>query len=140
MGLFSKLKDFFSGKSIESLQEFEIELKKLQKKVNSEIIALIGTQGRLKGLPLVYASTEEVNLRKYAALLTELVDPLNQLSNEKKVKDFIVHYEESILFFKPIMNNISFFAIFPEKDNLPALEQWINTNSLNLRRLFHDEI
>jgi hypothetical protein len=140
MGLFSKLKDFFSGKSIESLQEFEIELKKLQKKVNSEIIALIGTQGRLKGLPLVYTSIEEVNLRKYAALLTELVDPINQLSNEEKVKDFIIHYEESILFFKPIMNNISFFAIFPDKDNLPALEQWINTNSLNLRRLFHDEI
>ena len=140
MGLFSKLIDFFSGKSIESLQEFEIELKKLQKKVNSEIIALIGTQGRLKGLPLVYTSIEEVNLRKYAALLTELVDPINQLSNEEKVKDFIIHYEESILFFKPIMNNISFFAIFPDKDNLPALEQWINTNSLNLRRLFHDEI
>ena len=140
MGLFSKLKDFFSGKSIESLQEFEIELKKLQKKVNSEIIALIGTQGRLKGLPLVYTSIEEVNLRKYAALLTELVDPINQLSNEKKVKDFVIHYEESILFFKPIMNNISFFVIFPDKDNLPALEKWINTNSLNLRRLFHDEI
>jgi hypothetical protein len=140
MGLFSRLKDFFSGKSIESLQEFEIELKKLQKKVNSEIIALIGTQGRLKGLPLVYTSTEEGNLRKYTAIVTELVDPINQLSNEKKLKDFIIHYEDSILFFKPIMNNISFFVIFPEKDNLPILEQWINTNSLNLRKLFHDEI
>jgi hypothetical protein len=139
MGLFSRLKDFFSGKSIESLQEFEVELKKLQKKVNSEIIALIGTQGRLKGLPLVYTSIEEGSLRKHSAILTELVDPINQLSNEKKMKDFIIHYEESMLFFKPIMNNISFFAIFPDKDNLPTLEQWINTNSLNLRKLFHDE-
>ena len=139
MGVFSRLREFFSGKSIESLQEFEGELKKLQKKVNSEIIALIGTQGRLKGLPLVYTSMEEGNLRKHAAILTELVDPINKLSNEKKMKDFIIHYEESILFFKPIMNNISFFAIFPDKDNLPTLEQWINTNSLNLRKLFHDE-
>lgn len=140
MGLFSRLKDFFSGKSIESLQEFEVELKKLQKKVNSEVIALIGTQGRLKGLPLVYTSIEEGNLKKHAAILAELVNSLNQLSNEKKMKFFLIRYEESMLFFKPIMNNISFFAIFPDKDSIATLEQWINTNSLNLRKLFHDEI
>jgi hypothetical protein len=140
MGLFSRLKDFFSGKSIESLQEFEVELKKLQKKVKSEVIALIGTQGRLKGLPLVYTSIEDGNLKKHAAILAELVDSINQLSNEKKMKFFLIRYEESLLFFKPIMTNISFFAIFPDKDNMAALEQWINTNSLNLRKLFHDEL
>ena len=69
IGILSKLKDAFSSKSIDSLKEIEIELSKLQKKINAEMIALIGIGGRIKGLPLIYVTNDEDQLKKISARL-----------------------------------------------------------------------
>jgi len=140
MGLFSKLKELFSKKVIENFQEFEIEFGKLQKKTNSEIIALIGIQGRFKGLPLIYVSNEEESLRKYSARVTELVDPLKRISEEKQIKDVVIYYEDSILLYKPLLKSISFFAVNSNKNNIPLLQQWVLEKEQVLRELFHDTI
>ena len=133
MGIFSRLKEFFSGKSIESLKEFEPELQKLQKKSNSEIVALIGTHGRLKGLPLIYAATDESDIRRYTAQLTEHIESLTKIAGDKTIRDVTIRYFGSILFYKPILENVSFFALASNKTDMSTLEQWVNSNIVALR-------
>jgi len=137
MGVFSRLKDFFSKKSIDSLKEVEQELNKLQKKSNSEIIALLGIHGRLKGLPLIYISKNETDLRRISAQLTELLKPLKNIYSQREIQDIIIRYMDSILYYRPLMKNVSFFAIVPHKNNLIALQQWINSKREILEELFH---
>ncbi|HUX97969.1 MAG TPA: hypothetical protein VMV49_00300 [Candidatus Deferrimicrobium sp.] len=139
MGLLSTLKEFFSKKSIESLKEFETELIKLQKKSNSEIIALMGTGGRLKGLPLIYVANEEADLKRYAARIAELIGPLNNLSNEQSIKDVIIRFETSYLFYIPLLKNVSFFAITPHKHDLLSLQQWVTNNNSIIQELFREK-
>ena len=135
MGLFSKLKDLFSGKSLESLKEYEPEIQKLQKKSNSEIIALIGTHGRLKGLPIIYAATDESDIRRLTAQITELIGPLTKLSDEETIRDVTIRYYGSILFYKPISENVSFFALASYKTDISTLDQWVNSNTVALREV-----
>ena len=137
MGVFSRLKDLFSKKSIDSLKEVEQELNKLQKKSNSEIIALLGIHGRLKGLPLIYISKNETDLRRISAQLTELLKPLKNIYSQREIQDIIIRYMDSILYYRPLMKNVSFFAIVPHKNNLIALQQWINSKREILEELFH---
>ncbi len=139
MGLFSRLKEFFSGKSIESIREFENELKKLQKKSDSEVIALIGTGGRLKGLPLVYVSNEETDLKRYTARIAELINPLDNLSLEKTVKDVLIRFEDSNLLYVPIMREISFFGITPKTSEINTLGNWITEKAQIIKELFHNK-
>jgi len=135
MGLFSKLKDLFSGKSLESLKEYEPEIQKLQKKSNSEIIALIGTHGRLKGLPIIYAATDESDIRRLTAQITELIGPLTKISDEETIRDVTIRYYGSILFYKPISENVSFFALASYKTDISTLDQWVNSNTVALREV-----
>lgn len=139
MGLLSKLREMFSKKSIESFNEIEAEFEKIQKKSSSQIIALIGTSGKLKGLPLVYVSKEEDNLRSYAARITEFANPLKNIFNEKKIKEFIIQYEDSILYFNPIMKDISLIAIIENQSDIAILQQWINNKNEELKEIFHSD-
>jgi hypothetical protein len=140
MGLFSRLKEFFSGKSIESIKEFETELEKLQKKSNSEVLALIGTGGKLKGLPIVYVSNEDSILKRYTARIAELINPLNTLSAEKTVKDVMIRFEDSILVYVPILKGLSFFGIVPRKNDFFTLRNWVTNNSPLIKELFQDKV
>ena len=135
MGLFSKLKDLFSGKSLESLKEYEPEIQKLQKKSNSEIIALIGTHGRLKGLPIIYAAPDESDIRRLTAQITELIGPLTKISDEETIRDVTIRYYGSILFYKPVSETVSFFALASYKTDVSTLEQWVNNNIVALREV-----
>ncbi len=135
MGLFSRLKEFFSGKLIETLKEFEPEMQKLQKKSNSEIIALIGTHGRLKGLPILYSANNESVIRRYTAQVTEILGPLTKISEEETIRDVTIRYYGSTLFYKPILENVSFFALASYKTDVSILEQWVNSNIVALREI-----
>lgn len=137
MGLLSKLREIFSRKSLDSFKEIESEFVKLKKKSNSEIIALIGISGKPKGLPLVYVSEDEKVLKRYVARIAELVNPLNNITNDKKVKDVIIFYEDRALYFNPFMEDISFFAIYRNRNDLSILRQWINDKSQELKDIFH---
>jgi len=138
IGILSKLKDAFSSKSIDSLKEIETELSKLQKKINSEMIALIGIGGRIKGLPLVYIANDEDQLKKISARLYEILNPLNNLSSEHQFRDFIVNYDDSIIFFKPVFSNVGFVANIKDKDDIVGLKQWIYKYEQILKELFHE--
>ena len=137
LGLLSKLKEIFSRKSLESFKEIEAEFEKLKKKSSSEIIALIGISGKPKGLPLVYIADDEKMLKQYAARVTELVNPLKNISNEKKIKDVVICYEDSALLLNPIMDDISFFAKIKNRNDISILRQWINNKSQELIDVFH---
>jgi len=148
IGILSKLKDTFSTKTIESLKEYEIEISKFQKKLNAEMIALIGIGGRIKGLPLIFATSDENELKKISARVYEIIDPLQNITIEHIIRDFIVNYENSTLFFKPFMKNVGFAAIIKNKNDLSAnvknrndliaLNKWISKNEKILKDLFHE--
>lgn len=139
MGIFSKIKEIFEKKPIESFEQFEEELSKMKDKNRFETIALIGIGGRVKGLPLIYATDEDLSLKRFSAKLSELLKMIENLSNERSLRDFIINYDDSILFFKPIMNNIGFFAILNEKNDILVLKQFIYNNEKLLKELFHEE-
>ena len=135
-GFFSRLK---TKNSIESLEEFEKELKKLSEKINAEILALIGTGGRLKGLPLIYFAKEEEDLKKVSANLVELLNPLNKVSDNRVFRDITISFDDDLIFFKPILKNVGFFGVFYKKDDVVLLKQLIYKNEQLLKELFHDE-
>ena len=110
----------------------------MQKKLNAEMIVIFGTGGRLKGLPLIYATTDEMELKKFAARIYELINPLKNLSEERHFRDFILNYEDSILFFKQFLANIGFFALFQNKDDILPLKQWVYKKEPILKELFHE--
>ena len=135
-GFFSRLK---TKNSIESLEEFEKELKKLSEKINAEILALIGTGGRLKGLPLIYFAKEEEDLKKISANLVEVLNPLNKVSDNRIFRDITISFDDDLIFFKPILKNVGFFGVFYKKDDVVLLKQLIYKNEQLLKELFHDE-
>ena len=135
-GFFSRLK---TKNAIESLEEFEKELKKLSEKINAEILALIGTGGRLKGLPLIYFAKEEEDLKKISANLVELLNPLNKVSDNRIFRDITISFDDDLIFFKPILKNVGFFAVFYKKDDVILLKQLIYNNEQLLKELFHEE-
>ncbi|MFX1426276.1 MAG: hypothetical protein ACFFBE_07475 [Promethearchaeota archaeon] len=135
MGFLSKI---FGKKEEKGIQEVELEMQKLKKKVDAEMIAIFGIGGRLKGLPLIYASDDDSNMKQISARLYEIIEPLNNLATERILRDLIINYDDSTLFFKQIMKNIAYFAIFHEKSNLLALKQWIYKKEEFLKELLHD--
>jgi len=136
IGILSRL---FGKKEVEQgFQELESELVKLQKKTSAEMIVILGTGGRLKGLPLVYSAMDENDMKRFSARLFELIGPVNNLSDQRIVRDFIINYQDSILFFKPILTNISFFALYQNKDNLLDLKQWVYKKEELMKNLFHE--
>ena len=134
MGILSKLR----GKSIESLKEIETELAKLQKKINAEMIALIGIGGRIKGLPLIYAANDEDLMKKLTARLYEILNPLQNLSSEHPFRDIIINYDDSMVFFKPVFSNVGFLANIKNKNDIVGLKQWIYKHEQVLKELFHE--
>ncbi|MHA1378131.1 MAG: hypothetical protein ACTSRG_07090 [Candidatus Helarchaeota archaeon] len=136
MGLWSRLKDIFSKKALESFKEIEAEFIKLQKKSNSKIISIIGTSGKPKGLPLIFVTSEEDNLKRYSANMAELMTPLRNITAGRKIKEFIVYYGDSIIYFKPILEDISFFALVNDKNDVQTIRQWLNAKLSELRDVF----
>ncbi|MFW9878724.1 MAG: hypothetical protein ACFFG0_37070 [Candidatus Thorarchaeota archaeon] len=135
MGFLSKI---FGKKEEKGIQEIELEMVKLKKKVNAEMIAIFGIGGRLKGLPLIYASDNESDLKQISARLYEIIGPLKKLAIERTLKDLIINYDDSSLLFKQIMKNIGYFAIFQDKSNILNLKQWIYKKEEFLKELLHD--
>lgn len=135
MGFLSKI---FGKKEVKGIQEIELEMQKLKKKVDAEMIAIVGIGGRLKGLPLIYTSDDDSNLKQISARLNEIIEPLNNLATERLLRDLIINYDDSTLFFKQIMKNIGYFVIFHEKSNLLTLKQWIYKKEEILKELLHD--
>jgi hypothetical protein len=135
MGFLSKI---FGKKEVKGIQEIEVEMQKLKKKVDAEMIAIVGIGGRLKGLPLIYTSDDDSDLKQISARLYEIIEPLNNLATERLLKDLIINYYNSTLFFKQIMKNIGYFVLFHEKSNLLTLKQWIYKKEEILKELLHD--
>jgi len=136
MGILSRI--FGGKKSEETIQAIEEEMIKLKNKTNAEMIAIFGVGGRLKGLPLIYVADDEPALKKFAARLFELIGPINFLSDERILRDFVINYADSILFYKQILTNIGYFAIFQDKDATLTLKQWAYKKESVLKELLHE--
>ncbi len=140
MGLFSKLKEALSKKSLESLTEFESEMEKLKNKMSAQIISIIGIGGRLKGLPLIFATSDEDLLKRYSAKLVEVVNAVKNVSPDHSNWDFLLNYYTELLFFKPIMKDIGLFAALKRPEDVTELKQWFFKHEEKLKELFHKQV
>lgn len=136
MGILSRI--FGGKKEEETIQAIEAEMVKLKEKTKAEMIAIFGVGGRLKGLPLIYVADDEAALKRFSARLFELVGPIKFLSENRTLRDFVINYADSILFYKQILTNIGYFAIFQDKEDTLTLKQWIYKKESILKELLHD--
>ena len=135
MGILSRI--FGEKKEEETIQAIEEDLLKLKGKTKAEMIAIFGVGGRLKGLPLIYAADDDSALKQFSARLYELIGPINFLSEKRSLRDFVVNYEDSILYYKQILINIGFFAIILDKEDILTLKQWFYKKESVLKELLH---
>ncbi len=136
MGFLSKI---FGKKEEHDIQVIESEMVKLKKKYNAEMIVIFGIGGRLKGLPLIYACDDDNEVKQFSARLYEVIVPLDRVSVDRNIRDVVINYNDSILFFKQIMENIGYFAIFGNKNDLLNLKQWIYKKEQILKELLHEK-
>lgn len=136
MGILSRL---FGKKTYDSVKEFDEELTKFQQKNASEMMALVGTGGRLKGLPLVYSTENETDLKKYAARLIELIAPIKVITEGKSIERFTLIFDEKLLYFKPITQEVCFFAVLPNSSNMLSIQSWVNKKAKVLQELFQED-
>ena len=135
MGRFSNL---FKHVRFDTLNEFEIELLKIQQTTNSKIIALIGIGGRFKGLPLLYATDDEKELKIYAARISEFLIHLKNLAADKSLKEYIIYFGDSIMLFKKLIDNVAFVALTRFESDVEPIRQWIFKKEELLKTLFHE--
>ena len=136
MGILSRI--FGEKKEEETIQAIEEDLLKLKGKTKAEMIAIFGVGGRLKGLPLVYAADDEPALKQFSARLYELIGPIKFLSEQRSLRDFVINYEDSILYYKQILTNFGFFAILLDKEDILTLKQWYYKKESVLKELLHE--
>ena len=140
MGILTKVHEMMVGKPAESLKEFELELYRIKKKCKSKIVALMGTGGRLKGLPLIYTSDEDKILNLTSAKLYEILSCIHDIAGDKKLNDCILSYEGEILIFKPLLENIGLFAIIPDEKEIPHIREWIDKRIPELESIFEGRL
>jgi hypothetical protein len=128
-------------KQHESLQEFESELNKLQRKIRSKMLALVGLAGRYKGLTIVYVTHDgyDHDLKLFSAQLNEFIEPLNKLLSYRKVDDLMINSEGETLFFEPIIESVGFFANLGNSNNIFEIKHLLSKNKERLRELLHAE-
>ena len=129
----SKLKDHVS------IQEFVEALEDLHHRIRSKILALIGLAGRIKGLPIVYVTTNNYDLKLFSAKLNEFIDPLKKLFQYEKVKDFTINFEEYSIYFEPITDNVGFFGIISNGNNIFEIKHLLSKKKEMLKELLHAE-
>ena len=133
------INQIFGKKEEHDIQVIESEMEKLKKKFNAEMIVIFGIGGRLKGLPLIYASDDDNEVKQFSARLYEVIVPLDRVSADRNIRDVVINYNDSILFFKQIMENIGYFAIFGNKNDLLGIKQWIYKKEQILKEMLHEK-
>lgn len=137
MGIFEKLKDIFAKSSLESIQDLEKEIKLLHgKAMFSDIVAIIGTGGRLKGLPLIYSAKKEDEFKILVARISELINPIKNLENQNELVEIDFMYKSLYLIYVSIKENIGFLGVSPMMDEIMIFRDWIKKNSKILSTLF----
>ena len=137
MGIFDKIKDVFSSSSIESIQDYEKTIQKLHSMAMfSEIVAIIGTGGRLKGLPLIYSANNEDIFKKMVAQVSELVNIAEALDEQKQLVEVNLKYEGLYLILIPIKENIGFLGVSPTPNDMKVFREWMKKNLKTIVNLF----
>ena len=62
--------------------------------------------------------------------------PLNKVADGKEIKEFLVCVADQTMIFKPILDDISFFAIVKDKDDAKVLREWVLNKISELRGVF----
>ena len=137
MGILDKIKDVFGKTTIESIQDYEKEIQKLHgKALFSDMIAIIGTGGRLKGLPLIFSVKEEKEFKILVARASELINSVKVIETKKELEEINLIFKGLYTVLIPITENIAFLGVSPMRDDIVIFRDWIKKNLKNLSNLF----
>ncbi|MFX1396337.1 MAG: hypothetical protein ACFFAS_04755 [Promethearchaeota archaeon] len=132
MGRFSNLLKFLR---IESLTEFEGELQKLRFITSSQIIAIVGIGSRFKGLPLIYVTDNENQLKVYSARIVQVLEHLTYFRSEKPVKELIVYYDDYAVIFRRLSEDVGFLGLTRFESDAEVMRQWILKKESMLKKI-----
>lgn len=137
MGILENIKDVFSTISLESIQNFEKDIQKLHSMAMfSEVVAIIGTSGRLKGLPLVYSVNQEENFKNLIAKINELIYHAKELDNQKELVELNLNFKGLYVILIPIKENFGFLGVSPTWNDMKVFREWMKKNLKKLKNLF----
>jgi hypothetical protein len=102
----------------------------------SEIVAIIGTGGRLKGLPLIYSVNQEDIFKKMVAQISELVNIAEALDEQKELVEVNLKFEGLYLILIPIKENIGFLGVSPTPNDMKVFREWMKKNLKTIVNLF----
>lgn len=139
IGILDKIKDLFGSVSIESIQDYEKELQKLHSNAMfSEGVGIIGTGGRLKGLPLIYSVNNEEDFKKGVARISELIHHARELNFQKQLVEVNLNFDGLYLILIPIKEDFGFLGISPTWNDMKVFREWMKKNLKKIEELFKE--
>ena len=140
MGILPQLFDTIKKTSLDSLNNFESDLYKLQDELESELIAVMGFSGEFNGLPLISSTDEEMIVKKFTTKLSERFPDLEDIFKDKFFNQIILNFEDLFFFFKPLTTSIGILAIVHKVDDIKAIKKWLKEKTNLLEDVFEDKI
>jgi hypothetical protein len=102
----------------------------------SEAVSIIGTGGRLKGLPLIYSVNKEDDFKKIVARISELIHHAKELDTQRELVEINLSFEALHLILIPIKEDFGFLGVSPTWNDMKVFREWMKKNLKNLRELF----
>ena len=140
MGILPQLFDTVKKTSLDSLNNFESDLYKLQDELESELISIMGFSGDFNGLPLISSTDEELIVKKFTTKLSERFPDLEDVFKDKFFNQIILNFEDLYFFFKPLTIKIGILAIVHQVEHIKIIKKWLKEKSSILEDIFEDKI
>ena len=140
MGILPQLFDTVKKTSLDSLNNFESDLYKLQDELESELISIMGFSGDFNGLPLISSTDEELIVKKFTTKLSERFPDLEDVFKDKFFNQIILNFEDLYFFFKPLTIKIGILAIVHQVDHIKTIKNWLKEKTSFLEDIFEEKM
>jgi hypothetical protein len=140
MGILPKLYNTVKKEYIDSLNNFESDLYKLQEDINSKLITIMGTKGDFKGTSLISSTDDEMIVKKFSERVSDKLPEFEDLLRDPIFNQIVLNYEDILLFFKPMTKKIGILAIVREVDDIKIIKKWLKEKSTILENIFEEKL
>ena len=140
MGILPKLYSTVKKEYIDSLNNFESDLYKLQEDINSKLITIMGTAGEFKGTSLISSTDDEMIVKKFTERVSDKLPEFEDLFRDPMFNQIVLNYEDILLFFKPITKQIGILAIVREVDDIKIIKKWLKEKASILENILEEKL
>ena len=139
MGILPKLFHTIKKEYIDSLNNFESDIYKLQDEINSKLITIRGTTGEFKGTSLISSTDDERIVKKFSERISDKLPEFEDLLRDPIFNQIILNYEDILLFFKPLTRRIGILAIVHDIDDIKIIKKWLKERAPTLEKIFEEK-